>query len=194
MSVQVQIHVQVLVMLHKIERLAHIRWPQIPGFFPDPSTRSGVFERSDYSSAISSFIMKCYGDRSNTGLKSFTASVLYIIISDCRQIILIQRRCYSDRKWVSVAACINGNKAVSLTACAVIGQILCGFPASDWVDQLYGVRAHGSRRTRSQEPLCCSVARHKQQRSRVALPQRDNPPGALVHVQICGDKQPDTCM
>lgn len=113
MSVQVQIHVQVLVMLHKIERLAHIRWPQIPGFFPDPSTRSGVFERSDYSSAISSFIMKCYGDRSNTGLKSFTASVLYIIISDCRQIILIQRRCYSDRKWVSVAACINGNKAVT---------------------------------------------------------------------------------
>lgn len=162
--------------------------------FPDPNKLSSVFARSECSSAIPSFIMKCYGDRSNIGLKSFTASVLYIIISDCRQIILIQRRCYSDRIWVSAAAWINGNKAVSLTACAVIGLILCGFPASDWVDQLHGVRAHGRRRTRSQKPLCCTAARHKQQRSRVALLLRDNPAGAPVYVQMCDDKHPDTRM
>lgn len=162
--------------------------------FPDPNTRSGVFTPSECSSAIPSFIMKCYGDRSNIGLKSFTASVLYIIISDCRQIILIQRRCYSDRIWVSAAAWINGNKAVSLTACAVIGLILCGFPAPDWLDQLHGVRAHGRRRTRSQKPLCCTAARHKQQRSRVALLLRDNPAGAPVYVQMCDDKHPCTSM
>lgn len=155
--------------------------------FPDLNTRSGVFLRSECSSAIPSFIMKCYGDRRNTGLKSFTAIVLYIIISDCRQITLIQRRCHSDGIWVSVAAWMNGNKAVSLTACAVIGLILCGFPTCDWVDQLHGVRTHWSRCTRSQEPLCCTAARHKQQRSRVALPRRDDPAGAPVHVQMSGD-------
>lgn len=159
--------------------------------FPDPNTRSSVFASSECSSSIPSFIMKCYGDRSNAGLKSFTASVLYIIISDCRQIIPIQRRCCGDSVWVSGAAWINGNKAVSLTACVVFGLALCAFPASDWVDQLHGgVKAHGS-----QELLCSTAAWHKQQRSKVVLLRRDNPAGApYVHVQMCGDKHQDTCM
>lgn len=144
-------------------------------FFPDPNTRSSAFARSERSSAISSFIMKCYGDRSNRGLKSFTTSVLYIIISDCRQTILIQRRCYGDSIWVSVAAWINRNEAVSLTACAVIGLIFSGFRASHWMDQLHGVRADKSWRTCSQKPLCYTAARHKQQVLRVALLCRDNP-------------------
>lgn len=45
---------------------------------------------------------------------------------------IIPPRCGGDRTWVSVAAWINGNKAVALAASAVIGLILGGSPASDW--------------------------------------------------------------
>lgn len=152
--------------------------------FPDPNTRSGMFTRSECSSTIPSFMMKCYGDRSNTGLKSFTASVLYIITSDCRQIILIQRRCHGDRVWVSVVAWINGNKAVSLTACAVIGLILCGFlqPLIGWISRPV---------SDPMEAGSCSAVRHQQQRSRVALLRRDSPAGSP---RACTDVHPDTCM
>lgn len=158
---KIKIHVQVINSTlcgtkHKGWLMSHEMWPQIPVFkapLPDTST---VWVQGVTAASLSVF-SNCNGVGSNTGLKGFTTSVLYITISDCKQIGVILQRCYDDRPWVSVVAWIKGNKAVSLTACAVIGLILCGFPVSDCVNRLRDVKAHQKQHMQSKVPLCCTA-------------------------------------